>query len=58
MSSVDEGTGTGGNIRSFNFCSSSFTYLFQHVRTDISEHFGLFLDSAFDLEPNIHVIRE
>ena len=32
MSSFEEGTGTGRKIHSFNFCSSSFTYLFQHVR--------------------------
>ena len=32
MSCFEEGTGTGRKIRSFNFCSSSFTYLFQHVR--------------------------
>ena len=32
MSSLEEGTGTGGKIRSFNFYSSSTTYLFQHVR--------------------------
>ena len=32
MSSFEEGTGTGRKIRSFSFCSSSFTYLFQHLR--------------------------
>ena len=29
MSSFEKGPGTGGKIRSFNFCSSSSTYLFQ-----------------------------
>ena len=28
MSFFEEGTGTGRKTRSFNFCSSSFTYLF------------------------------
>ena len=32
MSSFEAGTGTGSKIRSFNFCSSSSTYLLQNVR--------------------------
>ena len=59
ISFFDEGTGTGGKICSFNFYSSSSTYLFQHVRRtfrNISKHFSLVLDSAFNQEPNIHVI--
>ena len=59
MFSFEKGAGTGGKICSFNFCSSSSTHLFQHVRRifwNISKHFNLVLDSAFYLEPNIHVI--
>ena len=51
----EEDTGTGGKIRSFNFCSE-FVYIAR--ATNILKHFSLVLDSAFDLEPNIHVIRE
>ena len=36
MSFFEEGTGTGGKIRSFNFCSSLSSYLFQHVRRTFS----------------------
>ena len=43
MFSFEEGTGTDGKIRSSN-C--------------YWKHFSLVLDSAFNLEPNIHVIRE
>ena len=32
MASFEEGPGTGRKIRYLNFCSSSFTYLLQHVR--------------------------
>ena len=59
MSSFEEGTGTGGKILSFIFCSSSSTYLFQHERQkiwNVSKHFSLILDSGFHLESNIRVI--
>ena len=32
MSHFEEGTGTGRKISAFNFCSSLFTYMFQHVQ--------------------------
>ena len=38
MSSFEEGTGTGGKIRSSNFYSSSSTYLFQHVRKRVARN--------------------
>ena len=52
MSSFEEGT--GGKIRSLNFCWSSSTYLFRPVRRtfwNTSKHFSLVLDSALNLEP-------
>ena len=54
---LQKGTGTGGKNRSFNFCSSVFTYLFQHVRQTLRNILACFwillLTGSL-----IHVIRE
>ena len=42
MSSFEEGTGTGRKVRWLNFCSSSFTYLFQHVRQTLRNMLACF----------------
>ena len=46
MSSFEEDTGSGGKI------------LVLARAMNISKHFSLALDPAFNLEPNKHVIRE
>ena len=59
MSSFEEGTGTGGKFIHLIFVRVRLhTVLVPALAKNISKHFSLFLDSAFNLEPDVHVIRE